>query len=123
MVCSCSITLFDTIFTGSLLYILFISDLVFTFVNLYALKRLFPKTYLMYEQNLIIKRLVRWFGIKKAVFIYSVLGVILFTILWLWIPIHAGILVGFLFGLVLLIHIPNFFEIRKRLRKRGGEKL
>lgn len=113
----CSVTLFDKIFTYSVLYILFISDLILTFINLKKIKILYPKNYLSYERNIIIKKLIKKYGILKTEMIYYPLGLILFTLFVLYIPIHANLIVGILISMVFLIHIPNYFEIKKRLSK------
>lgn len=122
MVLRCAVSMFDWIFTVTLLYALFLADVVFTYRNLKALSILYPKRFLKYEMNRIILWLIMKYGIENAFAIYFWVGFIFFTILTVWLPIHAGILVGFMIALVLLVHIPNYIELKKRLKKRARFK-
>lgn len=114
----CEITLFDKIFTATVLYMLFISDLTLTFINLYNLKKLYPRSYLTYEKNIIINKMTKRYGLGVTTVIYPVIGILLFTLFVLKAPIQPALVVGVLISLLFLIHLPNFFEIRKRLKKK-----
>ena len=114
---NCLYTTFDVVMTMVLLYGFFITDLVFTFVNLNNLKKIFPKTYFRYEKNYIINYLMRKFSFKNTVIIYSVVGVVLFGLVS-WYLVQPSLLIGVFITMVMFIHIPNFFEIKKRLEKK-----
>ena len=114
----CEKTFFDKILTISILYLLYIVDLSLTFFNLKGLKKLYPRSYMTYERNLIIKWLVKSFGLEKSMYIYFVVGLILFSYMLFYL-LQPSLILGLLVGIVFLVHCPNFFEIRKRLKKRG----
>lgn len=112
-------TISDIVFTVMILYILFIIDIAFTFINFYNLKKIYSKKkYLKYEYNLIIKYLINKYGLKKTTFIYPVLGLFLFTLFVLYFPIQPCIIIGFLLCLVITTHIPNYYFLRKKVKKK-----
>jgi hypothetical protein len=116
----CESNLTDVVITIIVLYSLYITDLVLTFINLKGLKKLYPKNYLSYEKNIIVKFLIKRLGINFSMCLYFIIGLILFSIL-LFYMLNPSLILGILVSLVFLIHFPNFFEIKKRLKKRGIE--
>jgi len=111
----CESTVADKIVTIILLYSLYIADIIFTYVNLYRLKKLMPKKYVNYEFNFIIRFLIKRYSLKTALIYSSTVNLVLFTLISFY--LNPGLVIGVLSTIVFLIHLPNYLEIKKRLKK------
>lgn len=112
----CETETIDIVITIIVMLGLFIADMVFTSLNLYNLKRLYPKTYLKFEQNILLKLLVKKLGFKKGLILSVILFTILYVVLGFWI-LFPSLIIGFFICMVFFIHYPNYIEIKERLKK------
>ena len=114
----CETDKIDIVITLVVMYGLFITDMVLTFISLHRLKILFPKKYMFYERNVVIKFMVKKIGLKKTTFIYPIIGLMTFSI-FAWYIIQPALIIGVFATIVFLIHVPNYFEIKKRLKRKN----
>jgi len=114
----CDASTVDIILTLGTLSILFVIDMFLSISNLTNLQKLYPKTYLKFEQNIFMKYLIKRLGLNRGFFIYLFVCSLLFWVL-VWYVLNPSIIIGAMFVICFLIHLPNFFEIKKRLKKRG----
>lgn len=113
----CEKTVSDVVLTLVVLYTLYTIDMILTYINLKNLKKLYPKKYMKFEINLAIKFLVSKLGLDKGMLLYLPIGYAVFTFVFVYLMLPS-VMVGVFVTIVFLIHLPNFFEIRKRLKKQ-----
>jgi hypothetical protein len=118
----CDLTTFDLVFSNIVVWGLYVTDYIFTMVNLKLMKELKPKKYLAVEGNPIYKYFIRKYGFMKGGVIGFIFSFMILFVVLIITPFVTAILIGMLLCMDLAIHYPNYKALNNMVKnKRRGK--